>query len=51
MDVFAGKSLDEKWIIFRDKMLQMVDRYIPFKADIKKKVKTLSKKTIRQIKE
>jgi hypothetical protein len=51
MDVLAVKSLDNNWKIFSDKMLQMVDRYIPFKADIEKKVTSLSKKTIRQIKE
>jgi len=49
-DIFTGKSID-KWKIFKGTLLLLVDSYIPFKAVVKKKkVKTLSKNTIRHTK-
>jgi len=50
-EIFTGKSIDDKWKIFKGKLLPLVDSYIPFKADVKKKkVKSLSKNTMRHIK-
>ena len=36
-DIFEGEPVDDKWMIFRDKLLLLVDRYVPFKTAFKKK--------------
>ena len=51
VDIFGGKSTDDNWMTFRDKLLLLVDRYVPFKAAFKKKkISSLSKNTMRHIK-